>query len=261
MASIEGRRGQQLVNYIPPARITARALVLVAIGIYALANVVLVTQHWEFDDIGAYLGAAERLQHGLPLYVTTSDPSFVYRYAPWFAFVWVPFTHLPRLPVEVAWALVLLAATGLAMYHLRRSVAELCLALLLGALLFRTAGWANVQPLVVLSLIYLLPTRAGPWAVGVTASLKVLPILLVAVYVWRREWGAAAIALGVAALLWAPILFFDLSAYPASRGLNLYDATLLMAVPSAIGGRWAGTGPASCPGTPRTSPPPQPDPG
>lgn len=252
---------QRLKTYIPPASVTARALVLIACGMYALTNVVLVTQQWEFDDIGAYLGAADRLLHGLPLYVTASDPSGLYLYAPWFAFVWIPLTHLPRLPVEVAWALLLLAATGLAMSHFRRSVAELCLALLLGALLFRTAGWGNLQPLLVLLLIYLLPTRAGPWMVGITASLKVLPILFVAVYVWRREWGAVAIALGVTALLWAPILFFDLANYPESRGLNLYDSTLLMAVPAAIAARrTAGRGPALSPDTPRTSPPLQPDP-
>jgi len=252
---------QQLTGRIPSARLTARVIVMLAVGIYALANVILVTQQWAFDDIGAYLGAADRLQHGLPLYVVPADPSLIYRYAPWFAFAWIPFTHLPGLGVEVVWAGFLLAATGLAMWHLRRSIAEACLALLLGALLFRTAGWGNVQPLVVIALIWLLPTRGGPWAVGVAASLKVLPILFVLPYLWRREWQSAAIALAVAALLWAPILFFDLSGYPAARGLNLYDATLLMAVPAAIAGSSAGRGPGGRRGTPRTSPRRRPAPG
>jgi hypothetical protein len=215
----------------------ARGFVLVACGLYLLANLFLVTQQWAFDDIGAYLGAAERLQSGGPLYFTSTNPTEVYLYAPWFAFLWIPVTHLPRLAVEVGWAVLLVAATGLAMAHFRRSAAELCLAFLLGALLFRTAGWGNVQPLLVLSLIYLLPTRGGPWAVGMAASLKVLPILFVGIFAWKRDWRAVFIALIVAIVLWAPALFFDLAGYPSSRGLNLYDATWLLALPAAVIGR------------------------
>lgn len=241
---------------VPLAGVMARGVALLACSLYLLANVVLVTEQWNFDDIGAYLGAADRVQHGGPLYFTSPNPSEVYRYAPWFALVWVPLTHLPRLGVEVVWALLLLGATGLAMAHFRRSAAELCLALLLGALLFRTAGWGNIQPLVVLSLIYLLPGRAGPWMVGITASLKGLPILFLAVYAWRRDWGAVAIGIGVAAILWAPALFFDLSEYPASRALNIYDATLLLALPAAIAaGRRAAKRLASRSRRPGSSPP------
>lgn len=219
---------------IPSPRVMVRGFVLFACGLYLLANLVLVTQQWAFDDIGAYLGAAERLQNGGPLYFASTNPTELYRYAPWFAFLWIPLTHLPRLSVEIGWALLLVTATGLAMAHFRRSIAELCLACLLGSLLFRTAGWANVQPLIVLSLMYLFPTRAGPWAVGIAASLKVLPILFLAAYAWQRDWRAVSIGLGVAVLLWAPALFFDLAGYPTSRGLNLYDATWLLAVPAAV---------------------------
>ncbi|MDH4334210.1 MAG: glycosyltransferase 87 family protein [Chloroflexota bacterium] len=217
---------------IPPAGVAARLIALLACSVYLLANVILVTQQWKFDDIGAYLGAADRLQHGALLYSNSVSESEIYRYAPWFAYAWIPLNLLPRLAVEVAWALLLLTATGLAMAYFRRSTAQLCLALLLGALLFRTAGWGNIQPLLVLSLMYLLPTRAGPWAVGISASLKVLPILFLAVYAWRREWGAVAIGIGVAVVLWAPALLFDLSEFPAPRGPNIYDSTLLLALPA-----------------------------
>jgi hypothetical protein len=218
-------------------------VVLSICGLYALANLVLVTQQWQFDDIGAYLGAAHRLREGLPLYVQASDPSDLYLYAPWFAFAWIPMSYLPRLAVEVGWAIVLLGATLVTVWQFRRSTAEVCLALLLGGLLYRTAGWGNVQPLVVVALVYLLPTRAGPWTIGVAASLKLLPILFLAFFAWKRDWRSVGIGLGVAVLLWAPALLFDLSNYPLSRAPNLYDATLLLAVPAAIAaGRSGRTG-------------------
>jgi hypothetical protein len=203
-------------------------------GLYAFGNVVVVTQQWWFDDIGAYLHAAARLREGLPLYASPTDPSLVYRYAPWFAAAWIPLTFLPRLAVEVGWAAVLLIATIAALWPFRRSVAGVCLALLLGGLLYRTAGWANVQPLMVVALIYLLPTRAGPWTVGVAASLKLLPILFLGIYAWRGNWRAVGIGVAVAALLWAPALFFNVFDYPLARAPNLYDATFLLAIPAAF---------------------------
>jgi hypothetical protein len=46
-----------------------------------------------------------------------------------------------------------------------------------------------------------------------------------------------AISLGVAAVLWLPILLFDVSSYPAGQRVpNLYDATILLAVPSLLRG-------------------------
>jgi hypothetical protein len=87
------------------------------------------------------------------------------------------------------------------------------------------------------ALIYLLPTRAGPWVVGVTATLKAWPLAAVVLYAWRRDWRAVGISLGVAAALSLPMLFTDLSAYPAgSRPPNIYDATFLLAVPALLVG-------------------------
>src|SRR6187401_1183743 len=55
------------------------------------------------QDWHAYYGAAERLREGAPLYPPVPDPSgeSVYRYAPWFAVLWVPLTLLPREAVGV----------------------------------------------------------------------------------------------------------------------------------------------------------------
>jgi len=218
-------------------RSPAIVVTLFVCAIYAVANVVLVTGDWEFDDIHAYLGAAQRLLDGAPLYVTTPDVSDAYLYAPWFAFAWIPFTFLPLLWVEAGWALVLLGATLAAVLPFRHSWAGIALALLLGGLLYRTAGWGNVQPLLVAALIYAVPTRAGPWAIGIAASLKPLTLGLLLVHAWRREWGAVGIGLGVAAVLWLPLLFFGLSSYPFGlREPNLYDATILLVVPGLVAG-------------------------
>jgi hypothetical protein len=209
------------------------AFVIATCWLFALANVVLVTRQWEFNDIHAYLGAARRMLEGGPVYAPTADESELYRYSPWFAVLWIPFTQLPLPVVEVGWAIVLIAATLLVLPKFADTWSAVALALLLGALVYRTAGWGNVQPLIILALVYLLPTRAGPVAVGVTASLKFWPLLAVAVYAYRRQWTAVGISLGVAAALTVPIFLTDLSAYPAaSRPPNFYDATFLLAIPA-----------------------------
>ena len=218
-------------------RISEIAFVIGTCWLFALANAVLVTQQWEFNDIHAYLGAAQRIAAGSPVYSPAIDESELYRYSPWFAVLWIPFTHVPTLVVEVGWAIILVGATLLVLVKFRRSWADLALALLLGGLLYRTAGWGNVQPILVAALVYLLPTRAGPWVVGITASLKIWPLAAVFVYAWRRQWSAVAISLGVTAVLSLPAAFTDLSAYPASRPPNIYDATFLFAVPALLQAR------------------------
>lgn len=218
-------------------QVTEIAFVIGTCWLFALANAVLVTQQWEFNDIHAYLGAAQRIAEGGPVYSPASDESELYRYSPWFAALWIPFTRLPTLAVEVGWAIVLVGATFLVLFRFRRTWAELALALLLGGLLYRTAGWGNVQPILVAALVYFLPTRAGPWVVGITASLKVWPLVAVFVFAWRRQWSAVAISLGVTVLLSLPAVFSDLTAYPASRPPNIYDATFLFAVPALLQAR------------------------
>ena len=217
------------------ATIVATAFVLASLLLWALANAVLVTVSWEFDDVRAYLSAAERLRDGAPLYISAEDPSDLYLYAPWFAAAWVPLTFVPNPIVEAIWGVALVVAFIACLVPLRRTLAGLALALLLGGLLFRTVGWGNVQPLLLAALIHLLPTRAGPWAVGVAASLKPWPLLVVAVFAWRREWWAAAISIAVAGLLWLPAFLFNWMDYPAgARPPNIYDATFLLLAPALV---------------------------
>ena len=75
------------------ARIVALA-VIIGIGIF---NLIAAVTHWTLSDAAAYWNAAERLRDGAPLYpvLTDVDASEVYRYAPWFAWLAVPFTCGP----------------------------------------------------------------------------------------------------------------------------------------------------------------------
>jgi hypothetical protein len=60
-----------------------------------------------------------------------------------------------------------------------------------------------------------LGSRGGPIVIALVASLKLTPIVYVAVFIARREWVKAAVTIGLTAVLVAPMLFFDLTFYPA----------------------------------------------
>ena len=60
------------------------------------------------------------------------------------------------------------------------------------------------------------------------ASLKIFPILFAVVYLGRREWNRAAVAVGVGAVLWAPALLYDLRGYATDAG----EAASLFALPA-----------------------------
>src|SRR5919106_4316637 len=71
---------------------------------------------WHLKDMNAYWDAGLRLRAGEPLFPPVSDvlASEVYRYSPWFAWLWAPLTLLPREIVNVLWSAVLLAASAAA---------------------------------------------------------------------------------------------------------------------------------------------------
>jgi len=174
------------------------------------------------QDWQGYLGAAERLRAGLPLYPLVADPgaASVYRYAPWFAVVWVPLTFLPRDAVSVGWVVAMFAASSVALWPLVTS-RRLGLVLLGGLFAPFLAGASihgNVQPLIVAALVHTIDGRAGPAAVGVAASLKGFPLLYAVRYAVLGEWRRCLVSVAVAALLTAPMLLFDLSHYPLSPG-------------------------------------------
>jgi len=203
----------------------SRTLVLaVCIG-YGISNVVWALTAWEIPDIDAYWNAALRLQSGAPLYLRVTDvnASDVYRYAPWFAFFWVPLTHLPRSIVDALWS-VLLVATSMAVIipALRlRSPAALAFTALAGGFLILIASRGNVQPLMVAALAYGVERRSGPVWIAACASLKATPILFVLVYVARGEYRKAAVTVALTAALVLPMLAFGVQGYTTDPGASL----------------------------------------
>ena len=198
-----------------------RAVIALLFGTM-LIRLALIAGDWNFGDVNAYWLAAERLRAGEPLYLPTLDPDSyrVFRYAPWFAWLWVPVTYLPRTLVEWGWAFVLAVASGTLLASLLRlrSAAGVALAMIMAPWLLSLVQVGNVQPLVVASLGYSISRRSGPLWIGINASLKVVPALFALVYVARREWGRVVVAALAAAIFAAPYLLYDLTGYQTDPG-------------------------------------------
>ena len=188
---------------------------------------------WHLDDMNAYWDAGMRLRTGGELFPPVSDvlASEIYRYSPWFAWLWTPLTLLPRLLVEVGWSIVLLAASGLAIWPLARRGAWLAVALFLPILIGISSG-GNVHALLIAALVLGVERRSGPLWIGIAASLKLFPILFVLTYVGRRQWLRAAVACALAGLLLAPYLLYDLSNYVTTAGgaALLWDWPIVYAI-------------------------------
>jgi hypothetical protein len=203
-----------------------------------LIRVALIWNEWGFEDVNAYWLAAHRLRDGQDLYLGSLDPDSyrVFRYAPWFAWLWVPLSYLPRELVTAFWGAVLGGASvailaGLA--HLRRPAAW-ALAFILTPWLLSLVQVGNIQPVVVAMLGFGIASRFGPLWIGVAASLKGAPIFWTLPYLARRAWSRIAASVVITGVLVAPILLFDLSGYTtdpgASYSLYYYVSPLAWAV-------------------------------
>ncbi|HEX6139810.1 MAG TPA: hypothetical protein VF013_05005 [Candidatus Limnocylindria bacterium] len=208
---------------------TAQRVVIALLLVNAIVRVWLIATDWNFQDVDAYWDAAMRLRHGEALYPIGLDPDNyrVFRYAPWFAWMWVPLTYLPRTIVDIAWAVVLAAASASILAGLARlrSTAGWALALLMTPWLLSLVQVGNIQPLVVASLAYGVSRRSGPVWIAINASLKAVPILWTLVCVARRQWGLVAITGVLTLVLSAPFLLYDLAGYmtdPGRSGASLY---------------------------------------
>jgi hypothetical protein len=222
----------------PLARV-AFALAFAAVLAFALLALSQLTNpHWWSQDTDAYWNAAVRLRAGQPLYPPLGNPdaSDTYRYAPWFAFVWVPLTFLPQPLVYGAWLVLLMAATVACLWlTLRRwSGASLLAAILFGSLLIPAAASGNVQPLLILTLVFGVERRSGPLWIAAAASLKAAPLLLVAVYLGRRQWIRAGMTIVFTASLVVPMLAFDLSSYPTQAAAAAGPLPAWLALAAAL---------------------------
>jgi hypothetical protein len=226
----------------PRAVILGVLVPAVVIGIGVSQIILSVVQlPWQPPDTEAYWQAALRLRAGEPLYVPTDEllARDIYRYAPWFAYAWIPLTYLPKDLVEASWKLGMVAATVVAVLPLvrRRTLVAIAAATVLGWLTLQTALYGNVHPLLIAGLVWAVDRRAGPVWIAVAASLKFVPILYVVVYLARGELRRAAVAVALTLLLVAPMLAFDLSGYTTTPGASasLYSVNpMLWAVGVAV---------------------------
>jgi hypothetical protein len=210
-----------------PVRFARIVVLAIVIGI-GIGDVYWSAAQWHMKDAGAYWEAAMRLRNGLELYpaVTNVEASEVYRYAPWFAWLTIPFTFLPVQVAGAIWSAILLVASTLAVVPLARSGAWLAVAFFWPILVGISAS-GNVHALMIAMLVWGVERRSGPMWVAIAASLKAFPILYALVYLGRREWGRAALSVALAAMLVAPIFLYDLSHYVTTSGF----AGLLIAWP------------------------------
>jgi hypothetical protein len=202
-------------------------LVLALLFATTIVRIWLIANQWGFEDVDAYWDAATRLKTGQPLYPLGVDPDNyrVFRYAPWFAWLWVPITSLPQPLVEWVWGGILAAATIAILVALvrLRSGASLALAMLLSPWLLSLVQVGNIQPLVVAALGFGMSRRTAPLWIGITASLKAVPILWVIVLLARRQWLAMAASAAVAAVLAASFLPYDLRGYVTDPGRSAFS--------------------------------------
>ncbi len=234
-----------------PLVVAGAAALAVLIGLVAWTELNHAASLADGRDMNAYWNAALRLRDGEPLYrAGVANDSNLYRYAPWFAVLWLPLTFLPKEAVLVGWMALCLAAAVAAVAPLLRAgpVGWAAVAFLLPFGL-EGAAYGNVQPLLVIALLWGAPRRSGPIWVALAASLKLVPIVLVAVYLGRREWARAAWTVALFLALVAPMLAFDLSGYARDIGSGqlslltvssvLFGVVAMAAVAAAY--RWAGT--------------------
>lgn len=183
-------------------------------------------------DYQGYAIAADRLTHGESLYLDPrpGDDRLTYRHAPWLAALWIPLNALPF--GSLLWQLASLAAAVYIIWSLARLGGHAGLILAALALpLLGTIPHANVGTLMLALLVW---RRADPWSIGIAASLKIYPLLLVLGYVAERRWRDVLIAVSVTVTLWVPALLFGIADFvppPAEVGLGRW---VIVAAPIAL---------------------------
>ena len=209
--------------------------VVIGVGIFNLYEAAI---GWTLSDAGAYWSAAMRLREGAELYPALSsvDASDVYRYAPWFAWLTVPVTYLPQQLAGALWSVALLGASAIALIPLMRARAWLLVALF-GPILVGISAVGNVHAMVIALLVWGVERRGGPFWIALAASLKIFPLLLALVYAGRGQWGRFGAAVMLTALLWAPVLLYNLDNYAveAGKAASLYSLPILYFLVAAAG--------------------------
>lgn len=145
-------------------------------------------------DAHAYFDAANRLNHGQPLYPAGIDPSsnLVYLYPPLLAVALRPLALLPYPAFALAWEAIVLASFGLLVAKLGAN-RRVWLAI---GILGIPIGWALsiAQAHVPMTLLLAI---AQPWSIALAANVKIFPALVALWWLGRRDYQAF-----IAFLLW-----------------------------------------------------------
>jgi hypothetical protein len=222
------------MNSTPDARLPRirwRALLIgliVGFALISLAAVHVASGLHDFsNDFGTYFDAGTRIRQGGQLYLPPLDgdpDGLMYKYAPWFAWLWAPVSLLPRQAAALGWSALMAVASVWALVPILRrpSWAGAAVVGFFGPLLFYTSMTGNVQPLLTGLLLHTVEhRRLGPVAIALAASLKAFPALFAIVYLCRRQWGRFALAAGLTIVLTTPMLLYDLSDYVVAPGFSI----------------------------------------
>ena len=203
-----------------PASRAAWLLAFVLLALYAIIALPAIAENWFLVDAFGYWDTAIHLREGGQLYQPDGGApgAFVYRYAPWFAWLWVALTYLPQPLVIGLWVLTVGGASVWLLLQIPRSAAGILLGLLFAPMLLRVVSQGNVHPLMVAALVWGFQRRSGPIWVALAASLKLVPVLFAALYLVRREYRRAIWSVVLTALLWAPAAILGLANYPTAMG-------------------------------------------
>lgn len=200
-------------------RITA--LALGCIGAATLVGAIL-----RFDatsDLPAFLRGASEVLAGRSPYGPTGGEVHTWLYAPWLAVVFIPFLGLRPDLSAALWHLLLATALLVSILPLlrTRTLEGSLTGIIVGAFGFHAVWAGHFEPLMIAALVYALPTRWGPVAIGLSASLKITPLVLCVRYAGRGDWRSVAIAVTVAIAMWMPALMFDMTGWGLPIGHTL----------------------------------------
>jgi alpha-1,2-mannosyltransferase len=191
-------------------------IVTVPLGILALITYCRVFPPIIFGDVGYYAAALPALVSDAPLYDPASLQPHVLPPPPFWdqapsAAVFAAILLLPA--PTLVWGFLMLAfvLAGLLIILPRLGGGAVLMAPVLAVLppVVEAMAWANLGNLVFLCLAVALRwPRAAGWAVGIAAAAKLIPILLVAWLIGRRDWRGLWVALAVPAALTAVAMVF-----------------------------------------------------
>jgi hypothetical protein len=136
-------------------------------------------------DAQAYYSAADRLNHGEPLYPPGTDPSSaeMYRYPPLLAVALRPLAVLPYYVFALVWELIVV---GTFLLTIRQLGAGRRVYLTIG-ILGIPIGWALGVGQAHVPLTLLLAI-GQPWSIALAANIKLFPALVALWWIGRRDY-------------------------------------------------------------------------